>query len=716
MPSEPERIVKRNEALPDSADWRYEFQDAIASGGWGTVYKARHKELGQIVAVKVLHDHLAGDGRMVRRFEQEAKLASLLKHRNIVQIIDFGVTPKPFIVMEYLEGRNLADELARQGAFAAERALAVMLSICSALAAAHECGVIHRDIKPSNITLVGAGDDLKILDFGLSKTQADDVGGGGIITRTGEALGSPPYMSPEQWTGHDISVHSDIYSLGCLLYELVTGRQAFVADNATACMHLHMTALPTAVVFVRPDLPEAELLDRIIFKAISKVPADRYSSVQEMAADLERARTGAPLLHAGKRRYGLFDGLRRHSRRLFKIALAVMTLVLAAAALAYVNRDAILNEIWQVNYRSGINALARKDYQLAGAKLTAALQSIDYTGAKDKRLYWTLCKLQTVLKAEQRWPDLSVINQRVRELTRGNQKSFDQLEIAKLAIDHGDYPLAVKSCQEAIAAAKQVSPDNLAIAECEEKLGNALITSGKYREAEKVLLDSLRIRRAWLDKDDLLTARSLHNLGLVYLYTQRFTDAKKVYEDLLQLRLRVLGPDNQQVANTLNSLGSANRELKDYRTASAQFKRAVAIWRETLGPDSSTEALTLCNVGRCLYDQKDYAAAEPIYRRAMAISEKALGQGHPETAIAIYYVGLMRLKQHDLNGALPYFQRALSIRTAKLGADNPLTLQIKSQIDEVENELHKRTYPGSMSKPEPAKSPPSSSAGIGPHG
>lgn len=265
---------------------RYALEALVAEGGMATVWRARDEVLARTVAVKILHPHLAKDDSFIERFRREALAAARLTHPNIVSIFDTGTedeaghAARHFIVMEFCGGGTLAD-LGAGEPLSPERVIGVGAAICSALAYAHENGVIHRDMKPANALLSNDG-TLKVGDFGIAKAAFT----GREITTTGSLLGTVTYISPEQARGEEPDTRSDLYSLGVVLYELLVGRPPFSGDTAIATAMKHVDEEPAPPRSIRAGVPRA--LEAVILKALSKDPADRFASAERMREQLLR--------------------------------------------------------------------------------------------------------------------------------------------------------------------------------------------------------------------------------------------------------------------------------------------------------------------------------------------------------------------------------------------------------------------------------------------
>ncbi len=273
---------------------RYKIESVIGQGSAGTVYKAIQELIGREVAIKVLHDYLVSDQEFIKRFTQEAKASSRLSHPNIITIYDFGVIPqggRPYIAMDLLKGTPLSDYIAEQNHIPADDAMPLFKQVCGALGEAHRQGVVHRDIKPENIVLVErSGQKLFpiVVDFGIARLvqEESDVA---RITRTGTVCGSPTYMSPEQCMSSKVDHRSDIYSLGIVIYETLTGEVPFLSDELVKVMAMHLSDNPKPLNAVREDLHFSDAIEAIVSKTLEKDPALRYQTMDELSAALDEA-------------------------------------------------------------------------------------------------------------------------------------------------------------------------------------------------------------------------------------------------------------------------------------------------------------------------------------------------------------------------------------------------------------------------------------------
>jgi len=279
----------------DPAFKSYQFYCMIGSGGMGVVYKARHLAMDKFVAIKMVHNHVLSP-QAVRRIQVEGKAAGMLEHPYIVKAHDLGVSPSgPYIIMDYVEGQTLAEVLAKDGPLCLERSLKIFIDACDALAHAHSRGILHRDLKPSNIMLTGNShqqEEIRILDFGIAKL-VDQSTQSTHVTRTGELIGSPSYMSPEQAQAKDIDLRSDLYSLGCVMYETLTGSPPFASNSALEQLLMHINDTPISMTQAMLGTKRFDPdLEAIVSRLLQKNPALRYQSMDELKTSLMALRDG----------------------------------------------------------------------------------------------------------------------------------------------------------------------------------------------------------------------------------------------------------------------------------------------------------------------------------------------------------------------------------------------------------------------------------------
>ena len=314
---------------------RYELEELVGAGGMSSVYKARDTLLERNVALKILHPQFGDDDEYVERFRREARAVARLSHPNIVTVIDRGEDGdgRQFIVFEYVEGENLKELVDRSGPLPVRRAIELTLQVAHGLAFAHEQGLVHRDVKPQNVLLNEAG-EAKVTDFGIARSLDVERG----MTQTGTVLGTSNYIAPEQASGRPVEARTDVYSLGVVLYELLTAEVPFPGENFVAVAMKHINEPPPSLLERRPDVPVR--LAAAVDRALAKNPEDRFPTMAAFAAELEAclAELGSPdgdltaIVHAPVVKASRRRQLRARRSR-WPLLLSVLALLAAAAVL-----------------------------------------------------------------------------------------------------------------------------------------------------------------------------------------------------------------------------------------------------------------------------------------------------------------------------------------------------------------------------------------------
>jgi eukaryotic-like serine/threonine-protein kinase len=337
---------------------RYELEELVGAGGMSSVFKARDTLLERHVALKILHQHFTEDEQYVERFRREARAVASLSHPNIVTILDRGEDEgRQFIVFELVEGRTLAEALRDEGRLPVGRALEIAIQVARGLGFAHEQGLVHRDVKPQNVILNGDG-RAKVTDFGIARSL--DVQG---VTQSGAVLGTSNYIAPEQASGRPVDRTTDVYSLGVVLFELLTGEVPFPGESFVAVAMQHVSEPPPSVLEVRPDVPVR--VARAVDRALEKDPAERFPTMDAFAAELQACLAefgSSPDAEAEVTLVHRAPVIRARRRRLLPAGLVALGLVLLAVAVTAL----LLHRSSSRHTRSGSKPVAARPVHLAG--------------------------------------------------------------------------------------------------------------------------------------------------------------------------------------------------------------------------------------------------------------------------------------------------------------------------------------------------------------
>jgi serine/threonine-protein kinase len=706
---------------------KYEVLEQIGAGGWSVVYKAKQIGLTRLVCLKVLHPHLANDPEKVLRFQREAEAASAVLSQNVAAVFDYGVLPQgqPYLVLEYLDGTSLADILHTQGTLTIERLMPIFLQALTGLAAAHEKGVVHRDIKPSNL-FIADGATVKILDFGLAKLTTPESDAFSNLTQTGQTLGTPSYMSPEQCSGLHIDHRSDIYSLGCVMYEALTGRPPFSGRNAFECMQKHVNEAPLRFPEVEgaPKVPQP--IELAVMRALQKDPGARYQSVGEFKAALRLANEGQGRRRSAGRMLARLFPRRKAARPaklpeiLWPLAGAALSVVLLIAVWRYVDVSvhsladntqvaspgANFAEQFEKHYIEGKRLLDEDDYTQAELHFRAAVQQAEFFGEADPRLRRSLESLRETyarlndLKSEQKVASrLGAIRKQLGDEDYGD-KDTNAAVIVSLSLKLQNNKHDVKAIEQLASTlndqgtlfykeaqygkAKELIGQAQTLLESTARgadplmgrtLSNlAYINSklGDEKRAEELYKKALSIREKALGAHHRDVARSVRNLSEFYRLSGRPQKGEPLMRRALAIYRGLDGEQSEDIAWCLNVLGLMYADRRDFEHALPIQQRAYKMRVKLLGVDNIETARSLGNLGRTHMDGNDLAAAEKELLENVAILTKTAGTDHPETAGAVYNLGDLYERKGDLAQAERQYKRALNI-ARRMGSDATAT-------------------------------------------
>ncbi len=724
---------------------RYKIREEIGEGGMGSVYLAEQaKPIKRIVALKLIKPGM--DSRAVlARFESERQALALMDHPNIAKVLDAGSTDagRPFFVMELVKGIPVTEYCDRHRLGVPER-LALVRQICSAVQHAHQKGIIHRDLKPSNI-LVESHDDKpvpKVIDFGLAKaTSGVGLTEQSLYTAFGSVAGTPLYMAPEQ-TGFntlDIDTRADIYSLGVILYELLTGStpirretmQRAALDELFRVIREDDPPTPSSRLSTSDALPALAAnrhmepnhlsrfvkgdLDRIVMKAMAKERQRRYDSAIGLANDIERFINHEPVSAAPpSAAYRLRKFVRRNRGGVIAAAIVLLALVagiigttlgileankqkglafarqkLAEERLAQRNKsnEILLSIFRDLNHDDSVNEtlpLANrlgKQLDIAAAQLEGE-STADPLGVADMQsdLGWSM-------------NGLGYPKQAIALLTKALATQTERLGLdaddtlattARLAIAFrasGDFERAVtQSAQYLDLATKKYGPGHLETIYAMGHLADALKHAGRFDRALPLFEQSLELARKKLGADNMVTLTMMNNLALAYQEDGQYARSLPLFENLVAIRKSTLGPDHLATITTMNNLALAYRFTGQQRRAVPLHEEVLARSRLTLGPDHHVTITRMGNLAETYREAGRFEQSVPLFEEANTLMKAALGPDHPDTLVtegdlASVYDDLGKLDQ-----AHRLYQDVFARSKATLGVDHPKTLDAMANV------------------------------------
>ncbi len=677
----------------------YRVTGVLGEGGMGVVYRARRVDLASEAAIKVLRDATLSPARR-ERFAFEQRALAQLNHPAIARLYDAGALPDgtPWFAMELVEGETITD-YCRARHLSVEARLALFREVCEAVQHAHAHAIIHRDLKPSNI-LVRPDGRPKLLDFGIAKPLESLADPGGA-TRTGLRLMTPAYAAPEQVLGRALGVHTDVYSLGVVLYELLTGRLPFdlagcSPSEAAARLTQQAPARPSALVVGEarthttrgPGRSAWNDLDVLCLTAMHADPARRYHTVDALVRDLERYLAGLPLEARGDSvRYRTGKFVRRHATALSAAALALATLVAVVTFFT----------LWLAAARDAARAEAARAQRIQGF-LTDLLQGGDKeAGPADTLRVVTLLDrgvrqagalasqpavraqlertLGTSYESLGRLPQADTLlaaslEHSLRLAPRNDADVARALRaMALLRVDQSRFAEAETFARRALELSRRtLAPTDPEIADATATLGRVLEMKGAYEQALPVLAEAAR-RMAARDSsaDELATVSS--DLADTYFYLGRLAESDSLNGLLLARSRRLHGPGHPDGAQHLLNLAASQEQLGHYAESERLCREALGIFRAWYGEDSPHTADAITNLARPLIMQARYAEADSVLHEALAVEEKAYGPMHHLVAGVLNELGNAAMARPDgAAQAAAYFGRAADIYRHNYGA------------------------------------------------
>ncbi len=644
----------------------------LGRGGMGTVYLVERSEGGfrQHGAMKLLRAGADSD-EFLRRFEQERQILATLNHEGIARLLDGGRDPqgRPYLVMEYVEGEPI-DRACDRERLSIDQRVALFAQVAQAVAYAHRNLIAHRDIKPGNI-IVGTDGKAKLLDFGIAKALADEPLGEEPLTRTALRVFTPDYATPEQVYGQPASTATDVYQLGLLLCELLTGQRAQrVADMSQQTLEnaicraepvrpSERVAGDDAAAAARQTTPSALRrklrgdLDNIVLKALRKEPERRYASAIAMVEDLERWRQGRPV-RARAETWGYRSGkfVRRHAWAV-AAGVAIVAMIAGYAVTVTIQANALARE------RDRAQAEAAKAQQVKTLVLRLfeganphASGSAQLTARELLDRGWAA--IERELGGQ---PDVQI------ELLDAVGEAYRQLGVYDSAA-----ALFARSLQ---IARTEASRQPLLLARALRSQGRIRGELGKYAAAETDLRDALGRYRAAFGADHDEVASTLGDLAHLLDLRGEFADAETLYREALAMRRKLHGERHLSVAKNLGDLGMIMRRQGDYVGAEPLLSQSLSLHRQLLPPQHPEIAYVLSDLAQVRNDLGEYDSAEALYREALASLQNSLGEAHPNVAVTMITLARVLKTRRDFDGARDLLLRALDIRRKALGERHP---------------------------------------------
>ncbi len=642
---------------------RYQIISQLGKGGMSSVYKAKHTLMDHIVAIKIL---VASDVPSLKRFQLEAKLVSSLKHHNIVTVYDFGVSFKgqPYLVMDYLEGSNLMEEIRREKRLDLVRATWIFCQACDALNLAHKRDLIHRDLKPSNFMLVDEeqhDDVVKLVDFGIAKHLAMPVSEAAQLTQAGQVLGSPLYMSPEQCTGNRLDARSDIYSLGCVMYETLTGRPPLIGIDVFDTIQRHIHETPRSFASVDPELVSLpEQIEVIVLKCLKLDPGDRYQTILELWTDLELFRnTLRPAKNATQTGIPAISPIQVTSSNAIRtvtpaaettaakfswspVIAAVSTAVAAAVMFYFFHPQSTADHVnstlpqWKELNEKGEQEYSQGHYPSAQKLFRDACTVAEGFDGQDPRYATSLNNLGNVYFKE----------------------DF--------------YPEAERSIKKALSIRQDIFGKNgLPVADSMNDLAMVYFAENKATQAEPLLNKALLIRKASAGVGSLEYADSLKAMAAIYNKTGRVDQAMKLLQTALATRKKQLGLNNPDVADAENSLAMDYQIKGDLKRARTLYKEAQTILTKSVGASHPLVADSLVGLGSIAFLQNKFDESEQLFNQALKIRQQSLGEKNLRTGEILSCLAVLKEAEGQSAAAAPLFKQALEIKQVALGPDSP---------------------------------------------
>ena len=693
----------------------YTIEEEIDQGGMGVVYRARHNLLDRIVAIKIMKGDF--ESPILRhRFEQEQRVLSRLEHPHIARLYEIGITDlgQPFFVMEYIEGMDLLT-YCRINKLSINERLYLFIKVAESVRFAHQNLIIHRDLKPSNILVTEDG-TTKLLDFGISKLLDEEEGK--VNTLTGNHFFTPRYAAPEQIKAESITTITDVYQLGVILYELLSGHLPYRVSG------LSRHEIEVAICSEDPIRPSENILlnnkssdislidspddkdpmlaakklrgdlDAILLKVLRKEPASRYASIESFTEDIKRFLSGRPVTaHQGSLLYRAKKFTRRNVRAVSISAAALILLIAAFATTLYQYQVAeeqsdaaeaslsflvetinTVNPEWardaeitaQDIINLGLDRLHDLDEQpIARASIMDALGKMSYTISK---LPLADSLLRSALMIRE-------------DLKRKEPAKYAEslFVLGAVSVSRGRFEEGLKMLEEANSIQQKLfNYNDPKLLNTQNRLAYAHIRLKNYQQADEIFNKIILLNDNEDTKIQLEIAEAYSGKGEIYKLLKEYDEAESMLRIAIQVREKFLGKNDIHSANNLFNLGEIARSIEDFEKAEQYFLEAISRYKSVLGEKSPSVANTLYTLGLLKHSQKEYIAAESYYLEAIAVNLESRDEPHLQMAYPHANLAALYLTLPDTAKSIPHLEMRLEIYEYLLPANDSRVAIAKS--------------------------------------